>query len=291
MKTVVIAYIPVLHRGYLEFFRMIPANVPLFIISEDLIGSFGDEFDYLKRKDALRAIPSFEMVAAVQGLSLLLLKDVKPLDQMAINILRKSGELSIICPDEDITRAVVERYLSSCEVEYQSIFLRWHRDNVAEKKSVESHRSIAISDFDREMMDMAKEEASKSFDWWRQVGGVLVKDNKPLLIAHNQHVPDEQMPAAFGDPRGIFKRGIHLELTTADHAEAVLIAEAARQGISTKGAWLYVTTFPCPTCAMLVARSGISKVFFSDGYALLDGEKNLKGAGVELVYIEINPGK
>ncbi len=277
MKTIVIAYIPVLHRGYLEFFKDISVDTPLFIISEELINSFGDEFDYIKRKDALRAISSFDMVSAIQGLSLLWLKDVRSLDTAGIEILNKNEvPISIICPNEDITRAVVERYFKCCEVEYRSIFLRWHRDNVAEKKAVKAHRSASISTLDYEILRKAKEEASKSFDWWRQVGGVLVKNDKSLLVAHNQHVPDEQMPSAFGDPRSIFKRGIHLELTTADHAEAVLIAEAARQGISTKGAWLYVTTFPCPTCAMLVARSGISKVFFSGGYAILDGEKTLK---------------
>ena len=268
------------------FIKGVPWNSTIFVISEELITSFDDEFDYLRRKDALRAIPSSEMVAAIQGLSLLSFKNVSTLNQTSINILKRGENISIICPDEDITRAVIKRYFHGCDVEYKPIFLRWHRNNVAEKRAVESHRSIVVSDFDSEIIGKAKKEASRSFDWWRQVGGVLVKDGEPLIFAHNQHVPDEQMPAAFGDPRSIFKRGIHLELTTANHAEAILIAEAAKRGISTRDSWLYVSTFPCPTCAMLVARSGISRCYFSGGYSVLDGEKVLKSANVKLIFVK-----
>ncbi|MCW9054839.1 MAG: deaminase [Candidatus Pacebacteria bacterium] len=285
MKKIAIAYIPVLHSGYLEFFRTIPSDVPLFIISEDLIASFGGEFDYLKRKDALRALSSSEMVKAVQGLSLLRLKDVHSLNVPAVHLLEKE-DLLIVCPNEDITRAVVEKYFSGAEVEFHSIFLRWHRDNVDEQNAVSAHRSVNVESLHYEMMERAQKEADKSFDWWRQVGGVLVKDNTPILYARNTHVPDEQGSNVFGDPRSIFKRGIRLDLTTAEHAEAILIVEAARRGISTEGAWLYVTAFPCPSCAMHIARAGISRCYFSGGYAKLDGESTLKDAGVELVLLE-----
>ncbi|NCS97095.1 MAG: deoxycytidylate deaminase, partial [Candidatus Pacebacteria bacterium] len=84
------------------------------------------------------------------------------------------------------------------------------------------------------------------------------------------------------DPRNSFHKGEHIELSTAIHAEAALIADAAKKGISLEGTQLYVTTFPCPACAKLIACSGITKLYFSEGYSMLDGEKILNDAGVLL---------
>jgi dCMP deaminase len=78
---------------------------------------------------------------------------------------------------------------------------------------------------------------------------------------------------------------VHLELSTATHAEARLIAQAAREGTSTKSAVMYVTDFPCPPCAKLIAAAGIAKLYFRTGYAVLDGEDVLAAAGVEVVQV------
>ena len=81
---------------------------------------------------------------------------------------------------------------------------------------------------------------------------------------------------------------MHLELSTAMHAEARLIAAAARSGRSTQVAELYVTDFPCPPCAKLIAAGGITRVYYRTGYAVLDGEDVLGAAGVEIVKIAVN---
>lgn len=86
-----------------------------------------------------------------------------------------------------------------------------------------------------------------------------------------------------GDPRAIFNKGVHIELSSYLHAEAHVIAEAARRGIATEGADLYVTTFPCPVCAKLLAATGIARLYYRDGYSVLDGEEVLLGAGIEIV--------
>ena len=49
---------------------------------------------------------------------------------------------------------------------------------------------------------------------------------------------------------------------------------------------MIVTDFPCPPCAKLVAYSGIKKLFYLKGYAMLDGERILKDAGVEIIKIK-----
>ncbi len=70
------------------------------------------------------------------------------------------------------------------------------------------------------------------------------------------------------------------------HSEAGAIAEAARKGISLEGADLYVTTFPCPPCGKLIAYSGIKRVFYKNGYGVLDSERILKDKGVEIIKVE-----
>ena len=82
-----------------------------------------------------------------------------------------------------------------------------------------------------------------------------------------------------------FKKGRHIELTTDQHAESVVISEAAKKGIALEGADLYMSTFPCPPCAKLVAAAGIRRCYFSSGYAMLDGERILKDRGVEIIRV------
>lgn len=46
------------------------------------------------------------------------------------------------------------------------------------------------------------------------------------------------------------------------HSEADAIARAARDGISTAGATLYVTRYPCEACARLIVMAGIKLVVY-----------------------------
>lgn len=282
-RTVIVAYIPVLHRGYFDFLGTCTVAEELYVIGPEFATEFED-LDYISRKDAIRALPA-DLIADAISISQSLVTSCRVLTHESVSRLQSEG-VRIILLDEDITRAVAQKYFLNNETEFRTAFVRWHRDNVLEQKAVSVHRSISVSGFDQEIMSRAFKEAEKSGDWWRQVGGFLVQDGAPIIIAHNQHVPDELMPYSFGDPRSIFKRGVHLELSTAEHAESVLVGEAAALGISLRGAWLYVTTFPCPPCARLVARAGISRCYFSEGYAVLDGEQVMKSKKMELIYVD-----
>ena len=64
------------------------------------------------------------------------------------------------------------------------------------------------------------------------------------------------------------------------------MACAARDGVSLKGAEVYVTTFPCANCARLLTTAGITKVYYRDGYSMLDAEDIFKAAGVEIVLVQ-----
>lgn len=50
------------------------------------------------------------------------------------------------------------------------------------------------------------------------------------------------------------------------HAEMEAILASARLGISTSGAYLYCTTFPCHNCAKHIIASGINRVFYVEPY-------------------------
>jgi dCMP deaminase len=80
---------------------------------------------------------------------------------------------------------------------------------------------------------------------------------------------------------------VAVELSTALHAEAAIVASAARDGLPLAGADLYVSTFPCPGCARLVAEAGFRRCYFAGPYSLLGGETVLRAAGVELIWVDL----
>lgn len=73
----------------------------------------------------------------------------------------------------------------------------------------------------------------------------------------------------FSSPNAPLKDSMLSDLTEfgrAVHAEMAAILEAGRRGISTKGATLYCTTFPCHNCAKHIVASGIRRVVYIEPY-------------------------
>ena len=64
------------------------------------------------------------------------------------------------------------------------------------------------------------------------------------------------------------------------HAEANLIAHAARRGTAIEGASLYSTHGPCLNCAKLIAAAGIVSVVFETPYRLPDGLELLSSLNI-----------
>ncbi len=52
---------------------------------------------------------------------------------------------------------------------------------------------------------------------------------------HNEHRPTEYAPYLDGDPRNEFSRGVRIDLSTAIHAEAAVVARAAGDGLTPAG--------------------------------------------------------
>lgn len=57
-----------------------------------------------------------------------------------------------------------------------------------------------------------------------------------------------------------------LEFGRSVHAEMAALMDAARRGVSVKGATLYCTTFPCHLCARHIIAAGIERVVYIEPY-------------------------
>lgn len=272
MKTIV-AYIPVLHQGYLNFFNKNQADQILV-----LGRSISNQFRPLQKD--IRALAPQMIVDTI--LALALAKEAKVIEK---DDLTQFSATKIVMPDEEISRSIASRYFASVEVDFDQVFLRWDASHSLSTQKVQQDETVSTKASDKKFIQLALNEASKSSDWWRQVGAVIVKDDQILLTGYNRHLPSEHQPYIDGDPRADFHKGEHIDKSTALHAEAGLIAQAAKEGISLEGTLIYVTTFPCPNCAKLIAASGIKELYFSQGYSILDGERVLKAKQVKIIKV------
>lgn len=274
MTKTLIAYIPAIHKGYIDFFKRGYKN--LFILDLSIVR----EVPRLERD--IRAVPSVEAKKMIEALGIF--DKVEILTKENLDLVKNIKDIEM--PDEDVSRQFASNYLKAKKIEFISVFLRWDGHN-ANKKDAEpkADRNISYEDLDKEMMKLAYEQSEKSSDWWRQIGAILTKDNKVISTAFNRPLPSDQVHNIFGDPRSNFDYGVSFELSKFIHAEARIIAEAAKNGISLDGTKIYVTTFPCPVCAKSIALSGIKTVYYKEGYSLLDAEDILKKYDIDIVQV------
>ncbi len=275
-KTLV-ALVPVIHSLYLDLFKKYPDD--LYIVGESILE---DWEEYHKMSRDLRRIDQKQMANFIQKSNLF--KKVTVLEKE--NIEELIGK-EIVMPREDVSEWVAEKYFPNQSIIYENIFLRWNRPVSTQEKEISPDRIISEEKFHQEMMKKAEALSQKSANWWRQIGVLAIKDNKIIAESFNRHVPTQQNMAVYGDLRMCFDAGEHHELSNSIHGEASLIAQCAKKGVSLEGSELYVTVYPCPTCAKLIAESGIKRIFYKSGYSLSDAEEILKSAGVEIVLVRL----
>ncbi len=275
-KQVLVAYVPVPHAGYLNLFRAF-AKSTLYIFGEEIIKKF---------KPLVRHLPGVKPGEAQKMIRALnIFPKVRIFTPKSLHEVRKSR---IIMPDEDVSRALAGEYFSDVQVEFASDWrLRWDWGATQLKRRPEGEDVISVDQLDLTLMCSAFREAERSPDWWRQIGALLVKDGRIVITAFNKHVPSDQSAYCYGDPRSNFEPGVSIETSCALHAEIGIVAAAARAGISMKGCDLYVTTFPCPPCAYACAESGIERLFYADGYALISGAEALQAKEVKIIRVQM----
>ena len=272
-EEVLLAYVPVLHEGYRRFIETHGSGRRLFLIGPEL------HLEYRPLAKDIRALPAELAAAAVASWSIC--SAVSVLDAAGAERLAGEGPI-LTMPAEDVSYLLTERFFGGCEVRYDTVFLRWDKTRTAQLLRAEAPRAPADDPLLAELVAKAEDLAGTSVDWWRRVGAAIRFADGRTAARANEHLPHALSAYAAGDPRANFSKGVALELSTAVHAEAGLIAEAARDGIPTAGAVMYVTDFPCPPCAKLIAGAAVAKLYFRSGYAVLDGRDVLEAAGVEL---------
>lgn len=123
-----------------------------------------------------------------------------------------------------------------------------------------------MTDWPNYLMSFAQLAATKSKDS-TQVGAALIGrgGRAVLLTAYN------------GPPAGVEdcpeRRERPAKYLFASHAEANLVAFAAREGIRTEGCTVYVTHHPCSACARTLIQAGIRSVVYGDGTTSMPPEE------------------
>ena len=141
---------------------------------------------------------------------------------------------------------------------------------------------------------LAKLAATRSTCLAFPVGAVIVKDRQVLATGYN------------GSPSGTSHctaQGFcYPDLSSCDasstmpsravHAEANAIAQAAKHGISTEGANIYVTLEPCLSCLKLVISAGIKEVYyetsFNKGNSILVRDAFIKDGIIRLQEVKLS---
>ena len=137
----------------------------------------------------------------------------------------------------------------------------------------------------RLFIKMAELVAEQSTCCRLQVGAILVKDNRVISIGFNGtptgqlHCEDnfhhlwekqfkDQFPTyeEFAASRTFYDMHGKWSIENELHAEQNAISFAAKNGIATDGATVYVTWSPCVHCAKVIVSAGIKKVFYKNLY-------------------------
>ena len=245
---------------------------------------------YIIESEFLKELSEFKPdIAAIDSDTAKNLLEKMGFNNISVISKNKISELKdkkIILIQDEISRNLCDKYLKDKNIEWESVFLRWDRGKVLVQQNLEDIPT-SKEEFDVEIMKEASRESKKSGEWWRRIGAVLIRGEKILLRANNKDLPSDYTPYQVGEVRDFFNTGERQDLANTIHAEQSIVVQAAKDGIPIKGASLYVTTFPCPVCAKLIACSGIKNLYFGEGGSNFDAKKVLESAGVKIIYVPV----
>ena len=104
-----------------------------------------------------------------------------------------------------------------------------------------------------------------------KVGAIAITPQDVMLYSYNGRPAGDdnncELRVVIDDYRGS-ELVTHPEVL---HAEANLVAKAAREGISLKGSTVFTTASPCLPCALQLFQAGVSSVVYDQEYRLTDG--------------------
>lgn len=147
---------------------------------------------------------------------------------------------------------------------------------------------MARAEWDNYFMSVAELIKTRSTCIRRQVGAVIVRDNRIVTTGYNgapsglTHCTD--IGTCIREKRHV-PSGERHELCRALHAEQNAIIQAAKLGISVDGATIYVTVQPCAICAKMLINAGIKRIVFKGEYPDELATSFIREANIQLVQL------
>jgi dCMP deaminase len=148
--------------------------------------------------------------------------------------------------------------------------------------------------WDEYFLMLAKLAATRSTCLAFPVGAVIVKDRQVVATGYNGSPSGTPHCTTLGYCYpGLDRCDVSKTMPSrAVHAEANAIAQAAKHGIATNDASIYVTLEPCLSCLKLIISAGIKKVFyetsFNSGNNLIVRDAFIQDNLVSLTQIELS---
>jgi dCMP deaminase len=130
--------------------------------------------------------------------------------------------------------------------------------NLPEAGTVANISTVEADEWDDYFSVLAEAAAQKSKDPRCQVGAVIVSADKVVLTTGFNG-----LPRGAHDDQDILDNADE-KLKVICHAEQNAIINAARTGVSVRGASIYVTKFPCLACCSSIIQAGITRIYTSD---------------------------
>jgi len=139
---------------------------------------------------------------------------------------------------------------------------------------------------DQYYMNIAKVVASRSTCLRRQIGCVIVNNDKIVSTGYNGAVRGAKHCLEAGcvrDKLGI-ESGTKIESCQAVHAEQNALIQSGKHS---EGATLFVTTIPCITCAKMIINAGIKRAVIpmDDDYPDKKGVELLKELKIIITFM------
>jgi dCMP deaminase len=125
-------------------------------------------------------------------------------------------------------------------------------------------------------IEMARLAATRATCPRRRVGAVLTRHNQILATGYNGAVRG----GVHCDDVGCLMVDGHCVRTV--HAEANAIIQCAVNGVSSVGATIYCTDFPCINCAKTLVQAGVAHVIYLIDYPDPNSAAVLAAGGVQL---------
>lgn len=124
--------------------------------------------------------------------------------------------------------------------------------------------------YDSMYMQIAERVSDESRCPRTQVGCLILAESGMTALGFNGHAsggPNEWEFSTEGNPEVV-------------HAELNALGKMLEQGVSAKGATVYVTLSPCLECSKLLVRAKVKRVVYSSDYRKDDGINYLHKYGV-----------